>query len=188
MPFLQPMIDTFIADELAVAPNPLGTLFNLKLATIPVDAYTCFELWVPPANGVLLPEEAMLLRGDRSRLEEISARLVWLLGATLLDGETTLSPKPDYDWKTILRKFLQLGVKFDAIAVDYAPQAIAPSYSNEDLPNAWIIRPATWQVKFLVLKPAATGYYAKPLAIKLSLSFGHPVTRSLHPPTVAASL
>lgn len=182
------MIDTFIADELAVAPNPLGTLFNLKLATIPVDAFTCFELWVPPATGILLPEEAMLLKGDRLRLEDICARLVWLLGATLFEGETVLNPQPEYDWKMILQRMLQRGAMFDAIAVDYFPQTICPRYANDGIPNAWTIRPATWQVRFLLLQPAASGYCAKPLATKLLLSLGQSVTRLSHTSTVGASL
>ncbi|MGI0487289.1 hypothetical protein ACN4EK_17740 [Pantanalinema rosaneae CENA516] len=182
------MIETFIADELAVAPNPLGTLFNLKLATIPIDAYTCFELWLPPTNGILLPEEAMLLKGDRLRLEEICARLVWLLGATLLEGETPLSSKPEYDWQTIRQRLSQLNAQFDAIGVDYCPQAICPSYASDGIPNAWTIRPATWQVKFLVLQPAPSGYCAKSLAVKLSLSLGQSVTRLFHTRTVGVSL
>ncbi|MBL1175719.1 hypothetical protein [Pantanalinema sp. GBBB05] len=182
------MIDTFIADELAVAPNPLGTLFNLKLATIPIDAYTCFELWVPPANGILLPEEAMLLRGDRLRLEDICARLVWLLGATLIADETLLNAKPEYDWRILLKQMAQLKAQFDAIGVDYFPQTICPSYANDGIPNAWTIRPATWHVKFLALQPAASGYCAKPLALKLSLSLGQLITRRSHTPPVGASL
>lgn len=182
------MIDTFIADELAVAPNPLGTLFNLKLTTVPVDAYTCFELWVPPTNSILLPEEAMLLRGDRLRLEDICARLVWLLGATLLEGETPLNAKPDYDWRSILKQMAQMKAAYDAIAVEYFPQTIAPGYTNDGIPNAWIIRPATWQVNFLGLQPAASGYCAKPLVFKLLLSLGQSVTRLSHPSTVVASL
>lgn len=170
---LHVMIDSFIPTELAVAPNPLGLAPHLKLTTIPIDAQTCFELWMPATRSTLLPEEAMLLRGDRSRLEEICARLTWFLGARLLRCETETCDSLIYNWREVQRLLHQSGVDFHGLGVSYNPQAIYP----DETMRAWTFRPASWKISFLILKSIETGYAVELSPVSLSISLGESVTR-----------
>ncbi len=167
------MIDSFIPNELAVAPNPLALTPNLKLITIPIDAYTCFELWIP-ANAVLLAEEALLLKGDCVRLEEICAKLIWLLGAKFIGNGHVATQSLIYDWGEIENHIRKLGREFNAIGVTYLPQAISPD-NEGDISSSWTLRPISWNISLLNLK--ATSHHSFEVEIlptSLSISFGAP--------------
>jgi hypothetical protein len=167
------MIDSFIPTELAVAPNPLGLAPHLRLTTIPIDASTCFELWMPITNSALLPEEAMLLKGDRSRLEEICARLTWFLGAQFIGCEAAACQSLIYDWREVQRLLRQSDIRFNVLGVTYVPQKIYP----DERMRAWTFRPASWKVSLLDLKSIATGFEIEILPMSLSISLGQSVIR-----------
>ncbi|MCL6435727.1 MAG: hypothetical protein K6T90_16245 [Leptolyngbyaceae cyanobacterium HOT.MB2.61] len=167
------MIDSFIPAELAVAPNPLGLAPHLKLTTIPIDAYACFELWMPTTNTALLPEEAALLRGDRSRLEEICARLTWLLGAKLIGCKAEACQSLIYDWCEVQRLLQQYGREFNVIGVTYLPQMIYPDLAA----SSWTLRPASWKVSLLNLKAVEIGVEVEVLPVGVLVSCGENVTR-----------
>ncbi|UBF24723.1 hypothetical protein K9N68_24080 [Kovacikia minuta CCNUW1] len=169
------MMNSFIPNEIAVAPNPLALTPNLKLTTIPIDAYTCFELWIP-ANILLLPEEAMLLKGDRSRLEEICARLTWLVGARFVGNESQTPPVLIYDWREVQSQIRTLSEDFNAIGVTYLPQAISPD-AEDDISPSWTLRPPSWNISLLSLKPVSSGFGLEILPFSLSISLGESVTR-----------
>lgn len=171
------MIDSFISSDLAVAPNPLGLVSNLKLLTIPIDSQTFFELWVPIANNFLLPEEAMLLKGDCLRLEEICEKLTWLFGATSSQQETIGLPEPDHDWLHVMALLDQAGARFDALTIDCLPQAIFPNASLDGIATAWTVRPLTWQIRFWQLELVGRAYRPLQLPIGLSIAHGQPITR-----------
>ncbi|XHX80044.1 MAG: hypothetical protein RBJ76_08990 [Stenomitos frigidus ULC029] len=173
------MIDSFIPVELAVAPNPLGLPFNLKLTAIPIDAYTCFELWMPDAGGTLLPEEAMLLRGDRSRLEEICAKLTDLLGATLSHDEELHYPAPVDRWQQVQSALYDAGVSFDAIGVTYLPPNLYPNPISKGGLTAWTLQEARWCISFLKLQPLPLGFRSHTLPIKATIAFGQSITKVL---------
>lgn len=178
------MLDSFIPAALAVAPNPLGLPSNLKLTTIPIDAHTCFELWMPEAQGLLLPEEAMLLRGDCSRLEEICAKLTSLLGATLI-GDEVQRMQPTIDrWQEIRQVLGETGADFNAIGVNYLPQVIYPTTVNEGGLPTWTLQQAGWSVSFLALQPTQAGFRATTLPIKALITSGQSITKGAHPPSV----
>lgn len=186
------MLDSFIPSALAVAPNPLGLPSNLKLTTIPIDAYTCFELWLPVAHGKLSPEEAMLLRGDRARLEDICAKLTEFMGATLTSSDAPthdepLLQAPTYCWQEIRSVLYDAGRDFDAIAVTYLPQVIYSSLSKDSGLPAWTLQQAGWSVSFLALHPIATGFRAEALPLTVTIAFGQSITRSLQTIPVVAS-
>jgi hypothetical protein len=172
---LKTMINSFIPNEIAVAPNPLAITPNLKLTTIPIDASTYFELWIP-AKTVLLPEEAMLLMGDRSRLEQICARLTWLLGAKFVGTGIQGSESLIYDWREIQRHIRKAGKAFNAIGVTYLPQAISPD-TEDDIAPAWTLRPASWSISPLNLKPGSGGFELEILPMSLAISLGESVTK-----------
>lgn len=185
------MLDSFIPLALAVAPNPLGLPFNLKLTTIPIDAYTCFELWLPAAHGKLLPEEAMLLRGDRARLENICARLTDFMGATLSGSGGSNHDEPllrmsTSCWQEVRSALYEVGADFDAIAVTYLPQVIYPSTQDGGLP-AWTLQQAGWSVSFLTLHPIATGFRSEALPLTVTIAFGQAITKRLQTVPVIAS-
>ncbi|MGQ9873519.1 hypothetical protein [Leptodesmis sp.] len=173
------MIDSFISSDLAVAPNPLGLVSSLKLLTIPVDAQTFFELWAPIRDDTLLAEEAMLLRGDRPRLEEIREKLTWLFGATSSGQETVSSQEPDYGWLHLMGLLEQSGTLFDALTIDYLPQAILPDATLNGITTAWTVRPLTWQIHFWKLEPVGRGYRPVQLPTGFSITHGQPITRQL---------
>ena len=177
------MPDSFIPTALAVAPNPLGLPSNLKLMTIPVDAYTCFELWLPAASGTLLPEEAMLLRGDRARLEDICAKLTDFMGAMLTTSDASnhdepLCQTPIGCWRDIRSLLHKAGAAFDAIAVTYLPQVIYPSLTPRGL-SAWTLQQAGWSVSFLTLHPIAAGFRSEALPFKVTIAFGQSTTKRI---------
>lgn len=171
------MIDSFISSDLAVAPNPLGLVSSLKLLTIPIDSQTFFELWAPLGHATLLPEEAMLLKGDRLRLVEICEKLTWLFGATASHQEPACIQEPDYDWLHLMELLDQAGVRFDALTIDCLPQAILPNASLDGIATAWTVRPLTWQVHFWELEPVGRGYRPLRLPIGFSIAHGQPITR-----------
>ena len=179
------MLDSFIPVSLAVAPNPLGLPSHLKLTTIPIDAYTCFELWMPDAHGALLPEEAMLLRGDRARLEDICAKLTDFMGATLTNNSTPKHAKRLLQtsisgWQELRAMLDEAGATFDAIAVTYLPQVIYPSLTHDSGQPAWTLQQAGWRVSFLTLHPIATGFRSEALPITATIAFGQSITKGIH--------
>lgn len=186
------MLDSFIPLALAVAPNPLGLPSNLKLTTIPIDAYTCFELWSPAAHGELLPEEAMLLRGDRARLEDICAKLTDLMGATLTSSDASnhdepLLQAPTRYWQEIRSALYKAEADFDAIAVTYLPQVIYPSLTQEAGLSAWTLQQAGWSVSFLTLHPTETGFRSEALPLTVTIAFGQSIAKCLQPVATVAS-
>uniref|UniRef100_A0A832H349 Uncharacterized protein n=1 Tax=Oscillatoriales cyanobacterium SpSt-402 TaxID=2282168 RepID=A0A832H349_9CYAN len=173
------MIDSFIPSDLAVAPNPPGLASSLKLVTVPVDAYNFFEFWMPSEEASLIPEEAMLLKDDRLRLEEICGKLMWLLGADLLSGNKICTQEPLYDWQSFVRLIRQSGRHFDAITIQYSPQTIHPSNTEGDRPRAWTMTPSTWCISFLEFNPVERGYQVNPLPLSLAITYGQPITRTM---------
>lgn len=171
------MTDAFIPNEVAVAPNPFGLAPNLKLVTIPVDAYTSFELWLPKPNATLLPEEAMLLVGDRPRLEEICASLTWLLGASPIGQDDHDDPIPTHDWRVVQRWVHQVGGQFDGIGVNYQPQTLYPSVTDEGAATAWTLKPFTWNISFFDLNPLGSKYQVEARSIGLFITYGHAITK-----------
>lgn len=172
------MTDSFIPVALAVAPNPLGLPSHLKLTTVPIDAHTCFELWTPEVEVTLLPEEAMLLRGDRSRLEEICAKLTSLLGAKLVSDDPQWFQSPTDRWQEIRQNLYETGTDFDAIAVTYLPQVIYPTATRKGNLQTWTLQQAGWSVSFLTLQAVNAGFRSTILPIKAVIMSGHSITQS----------
>ena len=174
------MIDSFIPNEIAVAPNPLGLSPNLKLTTIPIDGSSQFELWMPLTGGTILLEEGVLLKGDRPRLEEICDRLVWLLGAHLIQPEQETHPylhtSPIYDWGSVKQFLKQSGVAFNALGFSYMPQEICSSYSQTG-GTTWMLYPASWTILLLNLQPAGKGFQVATLPVQVLLTMGECVSR-----------
>jgi hypothetical protein len=177
-------MNSFIPPDLAVAPNPFGLASSLILKTIPIDAFTSFELWLPLEGSILIPEEARLLMDDRPRLEEICGKLTWLFGAAVYAHDAIYSQEQYYDWRSLINSMRQAEMRFDAIAVVYHPQAILPTNSEDGMPNAWTVRPSTWQSFFLELNPGDRGYSVKTLPIHLSITYGQPTTKAIASATI----
>lgn len=171
------MPNSFIPVELAVAPNPLGLTSNLKLTTIPIDAHTCFELWMPDTRRVLLPEEAMLLRGDRDRLEEICAQLTDLLGATIGRDDESYDQTSVDCWQRVQSVVHSTDADFDAIGVAYLPQMLASSPIRTGNLTAWTLQQAQWSISFFKLQPLAFGFRSQALPIKVTIAFGQSITK-----------
>lgn len=169
------MTESLIPAELTIAPNPSTLSLNLKLTTIPIDAYTAFELWLPTKNAILSSEEALLLTSDRPRLEGICAKLTWLLGASLVRHEMQAPDPLAYDWQAVLAKIQRSG--FDAIGITYLPQTICPNLTREGISASWTLCPASWNVSFLQFQPVANGYRVKTHALSLLISYGQPITK-----------
>lgn len=169
--------DALISQQLAIAPNPLGRTPNLRLKTIPIDAYSCFELWAAHPDAILLPEEAALLQGDRDRLEEICTTLTWLIGTTCYHtlenwiGETT------HTWQDVLRLLDRHGFEPDAIEVKYLPQTVCPVYSPNQSLTGWTIHPCRWEILFLEFQPMKAGFQVEPVPLSWIISIGKPTTR-----------
>jgi hypothetical protein len=170
-------MESFIPLGLAVAPNPLGLVSNLKLSTIPIDAYTGFELWTPTsADATLLPEEAMLLTSDRCRLQDICAKLVWLFGAAFVDQDTEFYQPLFYDWQDIEILIQQCDRTFNAINVNHLPQILYPSVNSNNRLGGWTLCPASWRISFLELHPVEAGYRVNPWSRTLMITLGQAMT------------
>lgn len=171
------MPHSFIPADLAVAPNPLGLISSLKLVTIPVDAYTAFEVWMPAEQSILIPAEAIVLMNDRPRLEEICSKLTWLLGATLLVGGTTSGREPTYNWRGLVNLLRQSNKPFDAITVSYVPSTICSDEAKNSRLDTWTIHPATWRISFWQLNAIARGFQPNLLPISLSITYGDSISK-----------
>jgi hypothetical protein len=187
------MMDSFIPSDLAIAPNPFGLASNLKLKAIPIDAHNSFELWTPsekhlgsgleisPEGGGLLPEEAMLLKNDRPRLEDICRRLTWLLGATLSLADAVEPEVHTQDWVAIVERLWQANIRMDAIAIDHFPQAICLSEAAPSSQPEWIVKPALWHIRFLELQPQTRFYQAIVQPAQVTISYGTLLRKSMQP-------
>lgn len=169
----------FLSLDLAVAPNPPSLIANLKLVTIPIDAYTCFELWIPSGQSRLMPEEALLLKDDYLRLEEICGKLVWLLGANLVNGSTLCNQEPIYDWPSLVRLLRQAGKRFDTVMIDYAPAKVCPVTVENGKLQGWAMNPATWNISFLEFTAIEQSYQVNTLPLSVTMRCGQPATRQL---------
>lgn len=168
----------FLSLDLAVAPNPPSLIPNLKLMTVPIDAYTCFELWVPSGkHDKLMFEEVLLLKDDYLRLEEICGKLMWLLGGRLISRGNTYSQELIYDWRSLVKLLRQGGKPFDTVVVNYAPATILPITSEGNNLQGWGMNPATWSISFVEFVPTEQNYEVKTLPLSLSITCGQPSTR-----------
>jgi hypothetical protein len=177
-------MNSFIPPDLAVAPNPFGLASSLILKTIAIDAFTSFELWMPNKESILIPEEARLLIDDRPRLEEICGKLTWLFGAAVYSRDSICSQEQYYDWRTLINSMRQADMQFDAIAVEYLPQAIQPTHSDDEMPTEWTVRPSTWNCFFLEFNQSDRGYRINTLPTHLSISYGKPTTKAISSATI----
>jgi len=175
----RPINDVLIPTEFAVAPNPLGLAPNLKLTTIPIDAYSCFELWMPLAGGRLLLEEGLLLMGDFPRLEDIAGRLTWLLGGKLdhLDGLT--APVTVDSWKQVQQTLQQSGMMANALGIEYLPPLVFPQEMADGEPIAWTFQPSGWRVVFFNLRPIDQGYQVEQLSYQVQIHCGEAITQRI---------
>ncbi len=160
---MTPSLDFYLPYELAVAPNPYGLAHNLKLTTVAASGF-CFELWQPLLGQLLLPEEAMLLKGDCPRVEEICALLVEALGASLM-APNSIAVTGLSHWRQVRAS---LGSAFDAIALQ-AHLRQAPM----DQSDIWRVQTALdmpgQQLVFLRILPWGTGYQLEALPQRLQL-------------------
>lgn len=178
------MYNSFIPLDLAVAPNPLGLSANLKLATIPIDAYTFFECWEPSEKNSLIAEEVMLLRDDRSRLEEICGKLTWLLGAAIVGNRPSGPAKSLSSWQQVQEELRKRGIQAEVITIEFFPQAIFPSGDVDEMPTSWTIQPLTWHIAFWRIDQCERGYQLMELPFKLSICYGPTITKPVESPAV----
>jgi hypothetical protein len=172
-------LETFIPTELTIAPDPPGQFDHLILKTIPVDVFTSFELWSPMLNATLQPEEAAFLQSDRSRLEAIGARLIWLLNATCVEGEKVTPGKTIHHWQEIIETIAERGFHFDAIEVIYQPQVIRSPNLQENNQPTWLIHPNRWQFNFIELKTVENGFQPQVIPVSLLISFGRTIVKTI---------
>lgn len=172
------LLETLIPAELTIAPNPLGLTQNLKLESIPIDAQTSFELWMPLPGSVLLPQEAALLKHDFTRLEEICANLVWLLNGIWVDEQERPLNWTVERWQDATNILRRQHFSLDTISVRYLPPAIRLLRDEDVQSQSWIIQPARWRFSFLELQPWKKGYKAVPMPVSLLISFGEPMIKS----------
>lgn len=159
---LSNLLNPIIPSELAIAPNPYGITRSLKLTTVSVDANHCFELWQPRLGQLLLPHEAMLLKGDCPRLEEICARLVETLGVYLISAGT-IRLSELHSWQEVQS---MLGLSLDAIAIH------SSSAQSDIYGRGQYLMPSTMakqQITFLKLVAMGSGYQTELLPLRLQL-------------------
>lgn len=86
---------------------------------------------------LLLPEDVELLQQDRTRVEAIAAKLVWLWGGFCFEKDTYRDRdcKPVYDWQEVIAFAHQQGIKPDFLDIDFLPLTINPRFrdSNSNL-------------------------------------------------------
>jgi len=158
------LTDFDVPYELAVAPNPYGMTHSLKLTTITAVNF-CFELWQPLPDRPLLPQEAMLLKGDCLRVEEICALLVEAMGVQMVDsGNQTTEIL--HQWRQVRRK---LATSFDAIAVRSTLPAETTA-TNEFLREHASLHASDQYLVFLKFVEIKTGYQVVALPYQLSFA------------------
>jgi len=158
------LMDFDVPYELAVAPNPYGMTHSLKLTTITIVNF-CFELWQPLPDQPLLPQEAMLLKGDCLRVEEICALLVEAMGAQMRDLDNEIT-ETLHQWRQVRQK---LASSFDAIAV-HSTLSAETSATNEFLREHASLHAADQYLVFLKFVELETGYQVEALPYQLSFA------------------
>lgn len=124
---------------------------------IPLDGTSFWEYWWCVPNRLLLPEDVQLLQSDRSRVEAIVSKLVWLWGGRCFGEETNREQEKDavYDWQQILAFVQQQNLQIDVLDVDFLPMAIKLA---TDAPDYVAVEPAHWHVEFFQLQPTQGGF------------------------------
>lgn len=180
--------DSFIPAEMMTAPaHPLAENLELPLpfATeemkavqirdrvpglvkriIPLDNTNFWEYWWCVPHRLLLPEDVELLRRDRSRVEAIVAKLVWLWGGVCFSEST--DREGDYplvhDWQQVLTFVQKQGIPADLLDIDYLPLTVnsanlAIKSEGDRAESSYIaVEPTHWHVEFFQLQPLEGGY------------------------------
>lgn len=161
----------------------MGQPPNLVLRTVFIDSRTSFEVWSPREKVVLLPQEAELLKRDILRVEVICSRLVWLMGATCSEQESSDRETSTlvYDWEEVRYFASKYNFRPDFFDVVFCPQTIRPIYrSGQQTPECWSLEPANWEIFFLSLKPTPDGFIVKSRTVPLRVQLwtGKPIAKS----------
>ena len=185
-------LDLFISEEMMTAPkHPLANNMERPLpdlqqgsrgeiraiqqrdripgvvkCIIPLDNDRFWQYWWCVPGRLLLPEDVELLQRDRSRVEAIVTKLIWLWGGLCFGSETNRAQnyEPVYDWQQVLAFADQKGIKPDLLDIDFFPLAIkmdnshSDSHLNPSTPSQVAVEPPHWHVEFFQLQPTAGGF------------------------------
>ncbi|HEY9608456.1 hypothetical protein [Allocoleopsis sp.] len=130
------------------------------------DADTFWEYWWCVPGRILLPEDVQVLTGDRSRVESIIAKLIWLFGGFCFtkDSHRNGEQLPVHDWQDVLQFAQQQGFESYLLDIDFMPLTIKrdsrhsnPSEKNIDA-SYIAVEPAHWHIEFLQLIPTMGGF------------------------------
>ncbi|WP_199313027.1 hypothetical protein [Microcoleus sp. FACHB-672] len=136
---------------------------------IPLDALVAWEYWWCVPGRLLLPEDVELLQRDRSRVESILSKLVWLLGGYCFTTDTCWEGEQPivYDWQQILAVAGKQGFESYLLDIDFFTTAIkadnrqAGVAAGTQTPTHIAVEPAHWHIEFFQVQPAAGGFEIK---------------------------
>lgn len=189
----QVLTSGFIPGELLKALRVHQNTPNLNLITVPLDIKTEFELWTPKANprGIRLsPIEGELWQKDSIRINQIVAKMMWLMGVICLTEEdwNVGDRKPVYDWPTLLEFVKREGRCKNPIItkIIYHPHSFvcieAPEsrFQRNIPPSAWEVSPSHWSIVFEELIKTYDGYMVKatPNWLTVDIWTGKPIRRN----------
>ena len=134
---------------------------------IPLDDNTAWEYWWCVPGRLLLPEDIELLQSDRSRVEAILSKLIWLWGGCCFGENTsrTQEQKPVYNWQQVISFVHQQGLKPDLLDIDFFPRTVKldnrHSDANAATLNCVAVEPDYWHIEFFQLQPTNGGFELK---------------------------
>ncbi|MEQ9548921.1 MAG: hypothetical protein RIM23_04810 [Coleofasciculus sp. G3-WIS-01] len=184
----------FIHSEFLQALQPRLATPNLSLTNVPLDESLSFELWTPkwtPRLQDFNPVELHLLECDRSRINRILSKLVWLMGAICVaeDEFEVGERQPIHDWDAVLEFVTREGRCVNPIVtrVRFNPQTIIPIYDRNRKqegiipPQAWEISPPHWSIVFDDLITVDNGFQLKQSDdwVSVEIWTGKPIRREV---------
>ena len=183
-------LSQFISEEMISPPeHPLAKNFELSLAKdfqqlspaeirarqqrdripgvvkrlIPLDEGTTWEYWWCVPERLLLPEDVELLQRDRSRVEAILAKLVWLWGGCCFGNQTNRRQEhePVHDWQQVINFVHQQGLQPDLLDIDFLPMTVSDGQDallHSTNPQCVFVEPAHWHIEFFQLQSVDGGF------------------------------
>lgn len=161
-----PEIHNHSAEEIQEAQRQ-GSISGIIKRIIPLDAETSWEYWWCVPGRILLAEDVELLQQDRTRIETILGKLIWLFGGCCFGDDTQrLGEQPlIYDWQQVLEFARQHEYESYVLDIDFMPTAITPlksgsrnSTSADASPTHVAVEPAHWHIEFFRLQSAEGGF------------------------------
>ena len=157
---------------------------GIKQSRITIDANSLFEIWQPIPQRILLIGDLEFLRSDRSRIENIVEKLIWIgdawLSSEIIDKKTKIAT-----WEDALNIIDLYDYQLDFISVNFCVSQIVLETHNDRANQPityWGLYPNCWQIHLHKVRTFNGGFviddYNTPYSFKIEVWSGTPIFRN----------